>query len=146
MTNPWQGPAEPPPARRSFSPGRLWAAGAGTAVVVALVVVVGVIVIRLFVKSDLLAPVDSGSYGDGSTTSYALAAAGAALAATALLHVLLLAMPSPLRFFSWIVGLLTAAATLLPFTFGGSFGHMLAVAAINLVVGLAILTILPSSL
>ena len=54
------------------------------------------------------------------------------------LHLLLVATPRPLSYFSWIVGLVTAAATVLPFTTAGSLPIAFAQAIIHLVVGAAI--------
>jgi Family of unknown function (DUF6069) len=128
----------------SLNAGLLWAGGVGTAVVAGLIVVVGVLVVRGILDVALLAPSSAAAYGDRDTTTYALYAAGAALLATALLHVLLAFMPSPVQFFGWIAGLVTVAATLLPFTRGARMDTMVATAAINLVVGLAILSLLSS--
>jgi hypothetical protein len=128
----------------SVNAGRLWAGGVGTALVAGLIVVVGVLVVRGILGVALLAPESAAAYGDSDTTTYALYAAGAALVATALLHVLLVFMPSPVQFFGWIVGLATVAATLLPFTHNAAMDTKVATAAINLVVGVAILTLLSS--
>ncbi|MFG1769697.1 DUF6069 family protein [Nocardia salmonicida] len=124
--------------------GKLWAGGIGTAVVAALLVVVAIMLIRGVLGIAILSPEGAGAYGTVSTTSYAIAAAAAALLATALLMVLLLAMPSPLTFFTWICLLLTAVAVILPFTLAADLDAKIATAAINLVVGLCITTMLSS--
>ena len=49
------------------------------------------------------------------TTDYVLAAAGAALVATALAQLLVASTPRPLVFFGWIVGLATVVVVLYPF-------------------------------
>ena len=49
----------------------------------------------------VLAPEGSGTFGDASTGGLALAAAGGALVATGLLHLLLVSTPRPFAFFGW---------------------------------------------
>ncbi|WP_446223584.1 DUF6069 family protein [Nocardia sp. IBHARD005] len=136
---PHQGEPEP-----KVNVGKLWAGGIGTAAVAALLAVVAIMLIRGVLGISILSPEGAGAYGTVSTTSYAIAAAGAALLATALLMVLLLAMPSPLTFFTWICLLLTAVAVILPFTLVADLDAKIATAAINLVVGLCITTMLSS--
>src|SRR5690606_32898114 len=96
--------------------GRLWAGGVGTAVVVALVIVVAIMLVRGILKCAVLSREAAGASVTVSTTSSALAGAAAAIAATGLLNLLLAFMPSPMQFYYWITGLLTALAVLLPFT------------------------------
>ncbi len=64
----------------------------------------------------MLAPKGDGLWGNAKTTTYALATAGTALVATALLQLLAVTTPSFSRFFTWIVLLLTAIASVLPLT------------------------------
>jgi 4-amino-4-deoxy-L-arabinose transferase-like glycosyltransferase len=71
-------------------------------------------------------------------------AALAALAATGLMHLLLLSTPRPWRFFAWIVSLLVVVAVLLPFTTDAELDTKVATAVINLVIGLAIGTLVPA--
>ncbi|MFC4374009.1 DUF6069 family protein [Nocardia halotolerans] len=137
-----QGPGEPPEPK--INVGKLWAGGIGTAVVAALLVVVAIMLVRGVLGIAILSPEGAGAYGTVSTTSYAIAGAAAALLATALLMVLLLAMPSPLTFFTWICLLVTAVAVILPFTLVADLDAKIATAAINLLVGLAITTMLSS--
>ncbi|CAM3344195.1 DUF6069 family protein [Stackebrandtia soli] len=138
----------PPPPHRDRRPrvaaGRLWAGGFGTAVVVALVIVVGILLVRGVLGIPVLAAEGEGIYGTATTTQYALAGAAVALAATALLHLLLLIMPRPMQFFYWICVLVTAVAVLLPFTFGAALDAQIATAGINLVAGLCLTSILGS--
>src|SRR5580700_10947953 len=82
--------------------GRLWPGGIATAVVAALVALAGVLICRWLLHIPLLAPKSDGAYGDVHTTGMVLAAAGAALVATALMHLLLIGTPRPLAFFHWI--------------------------------------------
>ncbi len=126
------------PQRPRLEVGRLWAGGLATAVVAALIALVGVLIVRALLRIAVYAPAEAGAFGDSHTIVLCLTAAAAALAATGLLHLLLVATPRPLTYFSWIVGLLTAAATVLPFTYASSLPVAIAQALINLVVGAAI--------
>lgn len=129
---------------RRVNIGRLWAGGLATAIVTALIVVVGVLVARQVLGTAALSSKSAGIYANGTVTTYALLAAAAALLATILMNLLLLAVPQPARFFSWIVGLLTAVVAILPFTEVGPTGPKFASALINLLVGIAILALLGS--
>ena len=119
MTEPLDQPPAGPPRRR-LEVSRLWAGGVATAVVAALIALVGVLIVRAVLRIAVYAPADAGAFGDSSTLVLCLLCAAAALAATGLLHLLLVATPRPLTYFGWIVGLLTAAATVLPFTYAES--------------------------
>lgn len=129
------------------SASRLWAGGAATAVVAALIMLVGIVLCRGVFGVPVPVPTYTGGI---SEVAYVLLAAGAAVLATALLHLLLAAAPRPLAFFGWIVFLATVVAVLAPFTNSilGSAGHVamltskLATAAINLAAGIAIGTLL----
>ncbi len=133
-----------PPALPRIRTGRLWAGGIGTAAVMALLVVVSILLVRGVFHIPVLAPARDGAYGTANTTSYALGAAIVALLATALLELLLEAMPNPLTFFYWITGLVTAAAVILPFTVTADQNAQYATAAINLVAGIAMISTLGS--
>ncbi|MDO3649423.1 DUF6069 family protein [Nocardia mangyaensis] len=139
-----QYPQQGQPPKPSINMGKLWAGGVGTAIVAALLVVVAIMLVRGVLGVAILAPEGAGAYGTVSTTSYALAAAGAALLATALLTVLLALMPSPLTFFTWICLLVTAVAVILPFTLVADMDAKIATAVINLLIGLCITTMLSS--
>ena len=116
----------------------LWAGGAATAVVAALVAFLGVVVCRWLFNIPLLSPRSQGTYGDAHTTDVVLLAAAAALLATGLLHLLLAATPRPLSFFTWIVGLITLLMVLLPFSTSAPMSQKIATAAVDLVIGFAI--------
>jgi hypothetical protein len=118
--------------------GRLWAGGAATAVVAALIAVVGIVVARGVFDIAVLAPKGEGVWGDADTAMYALFCGLAALVATGLLHLLLISTPRPLQFFTWIITLATVAAAAAPFVAGGSTASKFATGTINLVVGIAI--------
>src|SRR5215216_4729646 len=104
---PYEGPASSPPRAR-VDAGRLWTGGLATAAV-------AVLVARGLFEIPLLAPTGEGALGDASTARLAGLAAGAALLATGLIHLLLVSTPRPGRFFSWIVMLATLIAVILPF-------------------------------
>src|SRR5512132_4278759 len=123
---------------RSIDAGRLWTGGVATALVAALVAVVGVLIARGLFDVPVLAPTDEGARGNASTLRLAAFAAIAALLATGLLHLLLLSTPQPRRFFTWIITLATIAAALVPFLTGADLDEKIATSAITLVVGLAI--------
>jgi drug/metabolite transporter (DMT)-like permease len=122
----------------------LWAGGVAAAVVAALVAVVGIVIARGLLDIPVLAPKGEGAFGDASTWGMALAAAAAALVATALLQVLLSYTPRPFAFFGWIVTLLTAVAVLVPFQADATLEAKIATGLINLLIGIAIGTLVGS--
>ena len=117
---------------------RLWTGGLATAVVAALVAVVGVLIARGLFDVPVLAPTEEGVLGNANTARLALVAAGAALAATGLMHLLLLFIPRPWQFFTWIMSLVTLAAVLAPFATDAEIATKVATAAIFLAIGVAI--------
>ena len=119
---------------------RLWTGGVATAVVAALVAVVGVLIARGLLDVPVLAPTEEGVLGNANTARLALVAAGAALAATGLMHLLLLLLfiPRPWQFFTWIMSLVTLAAVLAPFSTDAEIATKVATAAIFLAIGVAI--------
>jgi hypothetical protein len=131
-------------ARPGVNAGRLWASGLATAVVAALVAVVGILVARGIVDVAVLAPKGEGIWGNANTFTYALSAAVAALLATGLMHLLILTVATPGQFFTWIMVLATLIAVVLPLTLTVDVGGKIATAVINLVIGLAITFILNS--
>lgn len=126
------------PEARSIDAGRLWSSAIATAVVAALIALVGVLIARALLQIAMLAPRSAGVLGDGSTLLLCGLAALAALAATGLAHILLLTTPQPMVFFTWIVGLVTAAATIGPLIWDVPIAERLAAAIVNLVIGLSI--------
>ncbi len=131
-------PRQPGRSRPQVDAGKLWPGGIATAVVAALVALVGVLVCRWLFGIPLLAPKSDGAYGDVHTTALVLVAAAAALAATGLVHLLLLSTPRPLTFFAWIVGLATVLAVLVPFSTAAPLNAKIATALVDLVLGVAI--------
>ena len=127
--------------RRTVEVGRLWVGGLMVAIVVAGVAVVGLMVARGIADVPVLVKKDR-ELVNAETWWYAAAAAAGAVVATGLLHVLLLWSPKPYLFFGWIIGLATAAAALLPFTFDAELSPKVATSAINLAIGVCIGSIL----
>jgi hypothetical protein len=143
MTVPMSRPEEPPPGRRSSSTRsvdarQLWSGGVATALVAALIALAGILVCRWLFDIPILAPRRDGAWGNASTAGYSLAAAAAALVATAIMHLLLLASPRPRLFFGWIIGLATVIAVVYPFSTTAPTSQKVATAVINLVLGVAI--------
>ena len=144
MTTPMPRPEEPPPESsvRWIEPGPLWAGGVATAIVAALIALVGILVARWLFTIPLLAPRRAGAWGNASTAGYVLSAVAAALVATAIMHLLLLTTPRPQVFFGWILGLATIVAVVFPFSTTASLAAKFATGLVNLVLGIAIGTLL----
>lgn len=126
------------PPRPHVDIGQLWAGGLATAIVAALVAVVGILASRWLFGIPILAPKQDGAYGDMHTTGLILAAAGAALVATLILNLLLVSTPRPLTFFQWIVALVTVIMVLFPFSTGAPLSQKIATALVDLALGIAI--------
>jgi hypothetical protein len=124
---------------RRIDAGRLWAGGLLTAVIAALVALVGALVVRALLRVgpgalDAVAV----AFGSSATAVLCVTAAVAALAATGLAHLLLLSTPRPLAYLGWVVGLLTAAAAVLPLAGGAPLAVALTLGVVHLAIGLAI--------
>jgi hypothetical protein len=125
---------------------RLWAGGVATAFVAALVAAVGVLLfssvldIRL-VRLPLLLPIT-----DSLALNYAATAFVLALAATGVAHLLVVTTPRPRVFFGWIVGLVTVATMVMPFAFDASVAAKISTALINMIIGIAIASLLTAVL
>ena len=132
-------------SRPAVDAGRLWAGGAATALVAALIAVVGVLLARGVFGVAVLAPAPAGAFGGSATAWYAVLAGLASLLATALVQLLIALAPRPMRFFSWMMVLATAVAVLLPVVTDISRDAKLAIAALNLVLGVAIATLVAGS-
>ncbi len=120
----------------------LWSGGAATAVVAALIALVGILVCRWLLKVPILAPQRDGAWGAASTAGYVFAAAGVALVATAIMHLLLLSTPRPRIFFNWIVVLATVVAVVFPFSTTAPVSQKVATGLVNLILGIAIGTLI----
>jgi Family of unknown function (DUF6069) len=140
--NEWDDTRQLAPARGPVvNAGRLWAGGVATAIVAALIGLVGLLIVRALLQIPYLAPLRSGALGDARTALLCATAAVAALAATGLAHLLLLSTPRPMAYFGWIAGLLTAVAAVLPLLNGDPITVGLATGVIHLVIGIAIISL-----
>ena len=77
---------------------------------------------------------------------YAVTAAALALVATGIGQLLVLATSWPSSFFGWIIGLATLVGVVLSFALGGTLGGQVATAAVNLLIGMCVLSLLSSVL
>ena len=136
-------PGYPPPrrVRPRVDARMLWSGGVATAVVAGLIALVGVLVCRWLFNIPILAPKRYGAYGDAHTTTLVLVAAAAALVATLVAHLLLVSTPRPMVFFGWIVGLVTVIVVVFPFRTGAALSHEVATAALYLIIGIAVGTL-----
>ena len=125
--------------------GQFWAGAVATAIVAALIALVGILICRWTLNIPILAPAGDGAWGDAHTGEYALVAALVALAAAGLLYLLVLSTPNPGLFFRWIIGLVTLIAVVYPFSSGAPLDQKVATAAVNLVLGLAIASLLTAT-
>jgi hypothetical protein len=130
--------SEEVPRRPTVDAAKLWSGGLATALVAALIAVVGILVGRGLFGVAILAPKGAGTWGDASTGWYAFGAALASLVATGLMHVLLLSTPRPMRFFTWLVTLATVVAMVAPFATSADLPARIYTAGLNLVLGVAI--------
>lgn len=141
------GSATKSPRGPAVQASRLWAGGVATAVIAALIAVVGFLIVRVLLQIPYLAPIQSNAVGgwDGAV-QLALVAALAALLATGLAQLLLVAVPSPMAYFGWIAGLLTAVATVYPLALSTEpLTVRIATAVIHLVIGMAIISLVTTS-
>jgi uncharacterized protein DUF6069 len=127
------------PGRPEVDARSLWFGGVATALVAALVAVVGVLVVRGVLAIPVIAPGNTNGVIDyvGAVWVAGFAIVGGLLA-TALAHVLLLYAPRPLAFLGWIIGLVALAFAIWPFTVHVKTDVRLANAALYLVIGIAI--------
>jgi hypothetical protein len=121
---------------------QFWAGAAATAVVAALIAIVGILIVRWTLNIPILAPAGAGAWGNAHTAEYALVAALIAIIAASLLYLLVLGTPQPHLFFDWITGLATLAAVVYPFSTSAPLDQKAATAIVNLVLGIAIITLL----
>src|ERR1700761_1756118 len=121
---------------------RLWLGGVATALVAALIVVVGVLIARGILGISVLAPATADDLGTSATAVYAVFAAVCALLATGVLNLLLLGAPRPLAFFTWITALADVLAVTTPFSQGAPLSSKVFTALINLLVGVAVISLL----
>ena len=142
MTIPMESPEPGPRSSRQVDARPLWSGGVATAVVAALIALVGILVARWLFNISFLSPRRAGAWGDASTVGYVFASAACALVATALMHLLLLTTPYPRVFFGWIIGLATVVAVVFPFSTTAPTSQKIATGFVNLVLGVAIGTLI----
>src|ERR1700735_289716 len=131
--------------RFRLDPGRFWAGAVATAIVAALIALVGILICRWTLNIPILAPAGDGAWGAAHTGEYVLVAALVALAAAGLLYLLVLSAPNPGLFFRWIIGLVTLIAVVYPFSSGAPLDQKAATAVVNLVLGVAIASLLTAT-
>jgi len=119
-----------------------WAGAVATAVVAALIALVGILICRWTLGIPILAPAGDGAWGNAHTGEYVLLAALIAVAAAGVLYLLALGTPQPGMFFDWIMGLVTLAAVVYPFSTGAPLDQKAATAVVNLILGIAITSLL----
>jgi Family of unknown function (DUF6069) len=142
MTVPMPRQDPEPEPRRRLDARPLWSGGVATAVVAALIALVGILVCRWLFNVPILSPRGEGAWGNASTVGYVFAAAACALVATALMYLLLLSTPYPRVFFGWIIGLATIVAVVFPFSSTAPTSQKIATGLLNLVLGIAIGTLI----
>ena len=121
---------------------RLWAGGVATAIVAAGIAILGVLIVNTVLEVGIQTAGRSGALVDNASTIIPVAAAIAALAGTALLHLLLLTTPRPASFFSAIAFLVIAVLILQVFLADGTIGAHLATAVLYAAIGIAIVSML----
>src|SRR6201986_5196581 len=104
MTHP-PPPSDPAASRVRPDAAPFWSGAAATAVVAALIALVGILICRWTLGIPILSPAGAGAWGDAHTGEYVTAAVIIALVAAALLNLLILGAPRPGLFFGWIMGL-----------------------------------------
>jgi hypothetical protein len=142
MTVPMPRQDPEPEPRRRLDARPLWSGGVATAVVAALIALVGILVCRWLFNVPILSPRGEGAWGNASSVGYVFAAAACALVATALMYLLLLSTPYPRVFFAWIIGLATVVAVVFPFSSTAPMSQKIATGLLNLVLGVAIGTLI----
>lgn len=121
---------------------QFWAGGVATAIVAALIALVGILICRWTLGIPILAPAGEGAWGNAHTGEYVFGAALVAIVAAAVLYLLEFGAPAPRLFFGWIMGLVTLAGVVYPFSTGAPLEQKGATAVVNLVLGIAIASLL----
>jgi Family of unknown function (DUF6069) len=142
MTVPMPRQDPEPESTRRVDARPLLSGGIATAVVAALIALVGILVCRWLFGVPILSPRREGAWGNASTVGYVLAAAACALVAAGLMYLLLISTPYPRVFFGWIIGLATLVAVVYPFSTTAPLSQKLATAVVNLILGVAIGTLI----
>ena len=117
---------------------RYWVGAGITAVLAALVSLIALVIAQGIVH----VPVVLGSNSVHAAV-YGIAAAGIALLAAGLFDAMLQVAPRPLTYYSWLAAIITALATLLPFTANVGLHSQIALATTNFAVGVVITLLVP---
>jgi hypothetical protein len=143
IAGPYEHGSSPAPNRPVVDGVRLWVGGLLAGVVAAGVAIVGLLIARGIFDIRVFVPRGDHALVNPTSMWYAGAAFVAAVLATGLLYLLLVATaPAPFAFFSWIVGLATAIAVIVPFTTNAALESQIATATINLAIGITLLSVL----
>jgi hypothetical protein len=121
---------------------RFWAGAGATAVVAALIALVGILISRWTLNIPILAPTGDGAWGSAHTAEYVLVSVLITVVAAGVLYLLVLGTPQPTVFFGWIMGLATLAAVVYPFSTSAPLEQKAATAIVDLVLGIAIWSLL----
>jgi hypothetical protein len=100
-----------------------------------------VLVVRVVLRIAGYTPSGASGFGGSATVAVCVAAAAGALVATGLAHVLIITTPRPLTYLSWIVGLATAVAVVVPLVTEASLVLALGQAVVHFAVGMTIGTL-----
>lgn len=139
-------PYHPAPDQPAVDQLRLWSGGLVTAVVLALLTLVIWWVVRDILDIPEILPLDDGrGFASDGAVDDAIAVFVGTLLATVLLDALLLLTPTPLRFFAWLIGLVTVVLVLAPWTTDGDVEPKLARSIGTAIVGLALHSLLAGS-
>lgn len=129
-------PRDPYDPKLTLEGGRYVAGALATALVAALIGLVGVVVIEGIFDQDMVPPPDLFSTGSHAA-AFAIDGAIFAILASAVLALLVVSTPRPKRFFGWLMVLATALITVLPFAWTSHLDRAVLSAIVNLVIGLA---------
>jgi len=129
-------PQAPYDPKLTLEGGRYVAGALATALVAALIGLVGVVVIEGIFDQDMVPPPDLFSTGS-HTAAFAIDGAIFAILAAAVLALLVVTTPRPKRFFGWLMVLATALVTVLPFAWTSHLDRAVLSAVVDLVIGIA---------
>ena len=128
------------PSGPSVDAGRYWAGVVATALVTALIGLVGVLIVDQILDIELVV---RDLVGTGSTgAAFVVGGVLASIAAGGLLQLLVMSTPKPRAFFGWIMFLATLTAALLPLTWTDVLESAIATGLVNALIGIAIWSLL----
>ena len=128
------------PSGPSVDAGRFWAGVVATAMVTALIGLVGVLIVDQILDIELVV---RDLVGTGSTgAAFVVGGVLASVAAGGLLQLLVMSTPKPRAFFGWIMFLATLTAALLPLTWTDVLESAIASGLVNALIGIAIWSLL----